>query len=271
MNSVLMNVEPVVLESVCNFRDLGGLKTRDGRTVKSGMIFRSDELSRLSDRDLQYLADISLRTIVDLRTDWEIKRCPDRKPATVCNAVICSMDTPRCLTAIENLHDDKMLDGMDADVRNMLGDVDAKMGTLPEEQIRSTVIKLYERMTTELDFIEAFRRIFALLLQEENVPLLFHCMAGKDRTGVVAALILSAIGVDEETIMADYLISNIVAGKKYAKQIALNRSLRYLYETHPEFLDAAFSKIKRDHGSTQRFLCDTLGVDLEKIQQRYLV
>lgn len=259
------------LEGVCNFRDLGGLENRHGQTVRHGLIFRSDELSRLGEGDLRFLSEIPLRTIVDLRTDREIARCPSRRPASLRTMALCTLDTPRCLTEVAGTHDDAVLDRIDRKVRDMLGNTDAKLGTLPEDEVRRATVRLYERMTTEPDFLAVYRRIFDLLLQEESVPLLFHCMAGKDRTGMVAALILSALDVDEETILEDYLLSNVVAEKKYAKQIAMNPVLRYLYRAYPEFLEAAFAKIRSDHGSVQKYLQSVLGIDTRRMKDRYLV
>lgn len=268
MNSLAM--QTITLEGACNFRDLGGLETRNGQTVKKGMIFRTDEMSRLTEADLRYLNNINLRTIIDLRTEEEINRHPNKKPASLRNMVTCTLDTPRCLTEIANLHDDGVLDSVDRDAQSMLGKTDAKMGTLPEAKIRAAVIELYARMTTEPDFMAVFRKIFSLLLRNDAVPLVFHCMAGKDRTGIVAALILSALDIDEETIMQDYLLSNIVAEKRYGVQIDLNPSLHYLYEAHPEFLQAAFERIRNKHGSVRNYLQETLGVDTEKMKERYL-
>lgn len=270
MNPVTIPQNPIQFEGICNFRDLGGLKKRQGETVRHGMIFRSDELSRLTDTDVSHLTKLPLRTIVDLRTDWEISRWPDRHPATIRNAVVCTLDTPRCLISIGNLYDDKSIERLDPAVRDMLGDTDAKLGTLPEEQIREAVIKLYEMMIEEADFIEAYRRIFSMLLQDENMPLLFHCMAGKDRTGVLAALIYSALDIDEEAIVEDYLVSNVVAGRKYAKQIAMNPSLRYLYRAYPEYISAFLGKIRGKCGTAEHYLRETLNVDTDEMKKLYL-
>ncbi len=260
-----------MLEGVCNFRDLGGIRNKDARTVKRGMIFRCDELSRLTDADLLCLANIPLRTIVDLRTEWEIHRRPDRKPASLRTMAVCTLDTPRCLTSISDLHDDRSLLHVDPNVRTMLGDTDAKLGTMPEERIRATVIKLYETMTSEPDFIEVYRKIFTMLFRDDDVPILFHCMAGKDRTGVVAALILSALDVDEDTIMEDYLVSNVVAEKRYDKPLKINPSLKYLYKAYPEFLRAFLDQIRNDYGTVSRYLREVIGIDPKAMQDRYLI
>lgn len=259
------------LDGACNFRDLGGFETKEGRILKHGMIFRSDELSRLTESDLEFLAGIPLRTIIDLRTNWEIARRPDKKPSTVQNISIFSLDTPRILGTIANVQDDPASDHTDENPQALLGNMDAELGALSAEQLHDAVVKLYERMTTEPNFIAVYRKIFALLLQEQSVPLLFHCMAGKDRTGIVAALILSALEVDEESIVEDYLLSNIVAEERYAKTIAKNETLQYLYKAYPEYLRASFVKIRSDHGTVYHYLEETLHVDTEKLKERYLV
>ncbi len=270
MISVVKNRKPIALQGVCNFRDLGGLKTADGRTVRSGKIFRSDELSRLSDADLQSLRSLPLLTIVDLRIEWEINRHPDRTPVSLLNKITCSMDTPAFMSAFAGRRGGS-LDGVDPNLRNLLGDTDAKISTLSTDQTRGAMREMYEILVVEPHCLEAYRRIFALLLKDNGTPLLFHCMAGKDRTGIVAALILFALGVDEETILEDYLLSNIVVDKKYATQIALCPSLRSLFETRPEYLQAALAKIRNVSGSVDRFLREKIGVDPKEIQERYLV
>lgn len=258
------------LESLSNFRDLGGLKNREGKAVKPGLIFRSDELSRLTDADLQALAAIPLRTIVDLRTPMEIDRKPDRRPDSLRNMVVCTLDTPRCMTAIADQQDDASLEKVSPIFRRMLNDTDAKISTLSEERIRMTMASLYEQMTVEPDFIEVYRQIFALLMRDDAVPLLFHCMAGKDRTGIVAALILAALDVDEATIVADYMLSDVVIHTRYAKPVAADPPLRYLYGTSEEYIEASLAKIRRDHGTAANYLRDVIHADLAGLRARYL-
>ncbi len=269
MISVAKNRKPITLQGVCNFRDLGGLKSADGRTIRSGRIFRSDELSRLSDADLLTLRSLPLLTIVDLRIEWEINRRPDRTPVSLHNRITCSMDTPAFMSAFAG-RSGGSLDGVDPKIRNLLGDTDAKISTLSTDQTRDAMMEMYENLVVEPHCLEVYRRIFTLLLEEHGTPLLFHCMAGKDRTGMVAALILFALGVDEETILEDYLLSNVVVDKKYATQIALCPSLRSLFETRPEYLQAALAKIRSDSGSVDRFLREKIGVDPKEMQKLYL-
>ena len=267
---MLVEQRAIPLEGSCNCRDLGGLETRDGRRVRSGMILRSDELSRLSDADLQVLHAIPLQTIVDLRIAGEIDRRPDRKPDSVRRMIRLSLDTPRWLTSIAEAEDKTTLGKIDDRAGSMLGKTDARISALPEERIRAAVMQLYERLVAEKDCIEAYKEIFALLLQQREESLLFHCAAGKDRTGIVAALILAALDVDEAVILEDYLISNVVAEKKYAMQIELVPSSRYLYEARPEYLQAAWKRIRRDHGTVETYLRHALKVDMDGMKERFL-
>ena len=103
-----------------------------------------------------------------------------------------------------------------------------------------------------------------------RVPLLFHCSAGKDRTGTAAALILYALGVDEAIIMEDYLASNHYLGDKYAKELEQNPGLKPVLTVKREFLQAAIDRIKQDHGSVENFLVKVLHVDIPKFKARYL-
>lgn len=271
MNCIVEAKKEIKLEGVCNFRDLGGIPCRDGRTVKTGLIFRTDELSQLTDHDLLILNELPLRTIVDLRTPPEIERRPNRCPESLQTMALCVLDTPKLLVSITGLHDDRRLEGIDQETQSMLGKTDAKLGTLEAEKIKSAMTQLYVRMLIEPDFLAVYRRIFHLLSNESDTPLLFHCMAGKDRTGVVAALILLALNVDEETIMEDYLLSQIVVEKRYFKQIEKNPAFRYLYGLLPDYLQAAFDQIRNEHGDAQRFLVETLGIQPETLQARYLI
>ena len=123
---------------------------------------------------------------------------------------------------------------------------------------------------TDSTFVDKYRIFFRLLQDEQEVPLLFHCSAGKDRTGMGAALILYALGVDEATIMQDYLASNIYLDNKYAKELERNPEPKSVLTVKREFLQAGIDRIKQDHGSVENFLKNVLKVDLAKFKERYL-
>ncbi|MDL2231176.1 tyrosine-protein phosphatase [Porphyromonadaceae bacterium OttesenSCG-928-L07] len=227
-----------------NFRDLGGLKNQEGRYVKWGTFFRSDDLSNLTDSDLKYLASTSVVSIVDFRSEEERRKAENRYPESVSKIYhvevmpgnIGSVD-------IEKMHIDRAM-------------------TLMEE--------MNVMLVTDSVCIDKYKRFFNIVQDEFNSPLLYHCSAGKDRTGLATALLLSALGVEEETIMQDYLSSNIYLAGKYDALIAKYPVYKDLFSVRREFLGSALSEIKKDHGTIENFLRNVLQVDIEKLKERFL-
>ena len=228
-----------------NFRDLGGYKTVDGRYVQWGKVFRADDLYQLTTADLHYLAGIPLLTVVDFRAEEEIAQAQDRLPATVKNAYAYSI-SPGNMSAIPNIH------------------------TSSAQRLDEMMIEMYGLLVTDTLCLQQYRHFFALLQDESQLPLLFHCSAGKDRTGMAAALFLSALGVDEETIMEDYLLSNTRLGDKYAQYVTAYPGLKPLFQVKPEFLQAGWQRIKENHGTIERFLTNVLRVDIPLLRGRFL-
>lgn len=228
-----------------NFRDLGGIKTLDGKYVKWGKILRSDDLNNLTDEDINYLSSIPLVSIVDFRSPDEIKRSPDRMPASVKKDYAYSI-TPGNLLAAKSLAD------------------------LKQSQMDSAMMEMNILLVNDTSCVNRYKDFFRLLQDEKDVPLMFHCSAGKDRTGMGAALVLFALGVDENTIIDDYLSSNIYLGDKYAQYIAQNPNLKPLFEVKKEFIKAGIDEIKNNHGSVETYLTEVLGVDVQKFREKYL-
>ena len=228
-----------------NFRDLGGFPTQDGRHVKWGKLFRSDDLHKLTEADLHYLSSIPVTSVVDFRGPKEIANAPDKLSGSTRHAYKLSIEPGNVLTLV-NFSD------------------------LGPEQLDNLMTQIYVHLVTEEPFIERYRTFFQLLQDSTRVPLLFHCSAGKDRTGTAAALILYALGVDEAIIMEDYLASNHYLGDKYAKELEQNPGLKPVLTVKREFLQAAIDRIKQDHGSVENFLVKVLHVDIPKFKARYL-
>lgn len=137
-----------------NFRDLGGIKTKDGRFVRWGKIFRSDDLHKLTENDLNYLASIPLKSIVDFRGEEEQKFAPDKLPVSVVNEFKLPIDP--------------------GNVISLMGLTD-----LDSTQMDSIMMRMNILFVTDKDFIGYYKEFFKLLQQEKNLPLLFHCSAGK--------------------------------------------------------------------------------------------
>ena len=233
------------LEGGFNFRDMGGYKSTTCKTVKWRTVFRSDEMGHLTPSDLDYLSNIPLLTVVDFRSENEIEAAPDKFPTSVVNAYE--------LTITPGNH-------------SGIGDIGKLSAANGEEFMK----EINRSMVTDPAIVERYKTFFALLQNEKQIPLLFHCSAGKDRTGLGAALFLVSLGVDEKTIFEDYLLSNQLLEDKYKSLTDSLPQLKPLFEVRPQYLHAAFDRIKKDHGSVEKYLQNILDVDLELMKRLYL-
>lgn len=228
-----------------NFRDLGGIKTTDGKFVKWGLIFRSDDLHNLTDGDLNYLASIPLISLVDFRSEEEINMAPDKVPSS--------------------LHADYPLSINPGNL------IDAKnLKKYSFEQLDSLMQVMNTLLVTDSSVIKQYQEFFALIQNPEKTPLMFHCSAGKDRTGMGAALFLYALGVDDNSIYENYLASNYYLQDKYKRYMDEFPNLKPLFEVKKEFLQAGINQIIKDHGSVDNYLTKVLHVDIDKMRKLYL-
>ena len=228
----------VVLDGASNFRDLGGYPTQDGRHVKWGHLYRSADISKLTDADLKVLADRHIAAVCDLRGPDEIKTNPDRMPAgAVWYNMPAGSENTRATTA-------------------------ALLGSKPANR-DSMMLAFYGRT----DYLKAkYKPMFGQLLAiDDDKALLFHCTAGKDRTGIGAALVLSALGVDRPTILNDYAATNeywkgnreqIV--QSMAKQGMDEKTVKSMLAANPAYLQNMFDAIDRQYGSMDKFLTQEL-------------
>lgn len=230
-----------------NFRDLGGYSTADGRYVKWGKIFRSDELHNLTDADFDYLSAIPITSVVDFRSAEEIKAAPDMNPRSVKENYPYSIAPGNLMQAVN---------------------INPQEASMPS--IDSLMMQLNILLVTDSSSIAQYKKFFQLLQNPDDVPLMFHCTAGKDRTGMGAALVLVSLGVDEKTIMEDYLLSNVYLADKYTSFKAENPELAPLFEVRPEFLKAGLDQIKQEYGSIENYLKEVLDVDIRKMRELYL-
>ena len=234
------NQRIVPLEGTVNFRDLGSYATVDGRTVKSGLVYRGGDLDNLTDADLELLAGLGLKTIIDFRSREEIEAAPDRVPATIEGVYHLEVD-PGSIFA--------------------LTEVNAETG--PDLMRKLNVVLVNEAQSQYAEF-------FRVLSKAGNAPLLFHCSAGKDRTGYAAALFLAALGVDRETIFDDYMVSAPYAEAKYSGLIRKYPELLPVITVRREYLAAAFEEIDCRYGGVENYLKRELNVDPELLRNLYM-
>jgi protein-tyrosine phosphatase len=177
----------VELEGAVNCRDLGGYETIDGRHIRWGQVFRSDSLARLTESDRVKVGELGLRLVIDFRTPNEVKKSPDRLPES---GALSYLNLPIA-------HGE--FDFVGAVERIKKGD---DTWLTPGFMVAGYIQNVD-------DFPGIWGEVIRRLTQAENRPLLFHCTGGKDRAGTCAALILLALGVPEETVIADHQLSNV--------------------------------------------------------------
>ncbi|AHH20031.1 putative tyrosine-protein phosphatase [Nocardia nova SH22a] len=219
------------LASVQNARDVGGYRTIDGRMVRTGVVFRSADLSKLSDADSAALTASGLRTVADLRTGYERALSPDRIPAG----------------AQLRIHD--------------------VIGQAPPQVMASTLSAgsdLYRAFITAPGANEAFAGVLHDILDADG-SVLFHCSAGKDRTGWTAAVLLTILGVDRGTVNYDFLLSNYY--RDASEGDALNGVVL-------SALDSAFDQVDQTYGSFDNYVHDGLKLtdaDVAALKAKLLV
>ena len=241
------NKQPRVLplKGGFNFRDLGGYKTASGKTARWRKVFRSEEMNSLTPSDLEYLNNIPLRTVVDFRSEKENCESPDKRPASVTNSYE--------LTINPGIH-------------SSFSDISMLTAEKGEEFMK----EIYRSFVTETEIIDRYKFFFSLLQDESKLPLLFHCTAGKDRTGMGAALFLASLGVDEDTIFEDYMLSNNQLEDKYKSLIDSIPQLKALLEVRHQYLQEGFEQIKKDHISVENYILNILGVNTDLMKEMYL-
>lgn len=240
----------VDFKKAVNFRDIGGLKTMDEKTVRWGKVFRSDNLSKIKSREFDKFNDLHIKTVYDLRTNHEIEGKEDHLPA-----------------GVQYVHAPTV-----ADNEGQIAQLRAKVigGQINEEEARAQTLSFYkETVTVNL----ASLKPTLLRIVNSNEPVLYHCSAGKDRTGVVSALFLSILRVDRETIVKEYLMSNyyrrvktekLLGKAKLAKVIKPKMDLKAIevFMTVDEsYIRAVFDVIDKEYGGIDKFIQNQLGID----------
>ena len=245
---------PIALRTVPNLRDIGGYPASGGGTVRTGVLYRSVALDRMSPADAQVLEGFGIRTVFDLRTAAERSAAPDRS-----------------LGSAREVSCDVLADATNAGPAQLLEVVkDPKRATelLAGGRAKSLFEGAYRQIVTSPSALSAYGAFFGEIAEEQNVPALFHCTTGKDRTGWAAASILLLLGVDEAQVRHDYELTNR----------DLLPALEFLFTQFEEgggdpevltpvlgvdaaYLQAALDEMHQHFGSITGYFRDGLGVD----------
>ncbi|MEL6152181.1 MAG: tyrosine-protein phosphatase, partial [Chloroflexota bacterium] len=247
--TVIVAERELTLEGAVNFRDVGGYRTADYRYVQWGRVYRAGQLASLTERDHTLLQALNLKFSCDLRLDEEVKEAPDKLP-----------------------------DGV------TLERIPVQSGETRSEQIRR-LMKAQGRMDEFMRGAyrqvivdgnpQVFAQVFRRIADESNLPLVVHCTAGKDRTGVAVALLLDVLGVPDDVIAADYSLSNhyyetfVELGEDAIKSVSrlgfTVENMQPLFTADPETILATLAHIRSTHGSTERYLIDAGGLEPDVI------
>lgn len=237
-------------QAIDNFRDYGDYAVGDAHIVR-GRLYRSAHQARATEADLARLADLNLATVVDLRRPGERRDQPSRRPVGWTGRVI------------ESDHDD----GGEAPHITFL-----KTADLTEASGRAFMTDTYRRLPFEAAHVDLFARYFRALAEGEG-PVLIHCAAGKDRTGLLAALTHSLLGVSRDDLINDYLLTNVAVdlegrAEGIARKLtemtgrpASHGAVVAFLGVEADYLDGAFAEIAARHGSVAAYLKQVLGVD----------
>jgi protein-tyrosine phosphatase len=237
-----------------NLRDVGGARTFDGRRVRRRFLYRSEDLSHLGPDDLETLAGLGLRTVFDLRTAAERTSRPDQLPPGADSVVADVLRDSRRLTP------DRMGD--------LLADPARAEAVFGGGRAGSFFPETYRELVQLPSARAGFGLLFAELLGAGRRPALVHCTTGKDRTGWAVAVLLLLLGVPDEAVMADYLLSgpNVLPTfapffEAYAARGGDPEILRPLVEVRPAYLEAGLEEVRRTYGGIEAYVADGLGLD----------
>ncbi|HRQ41206.1 MAG TPA: tyrosine-protein phosphatase [Chloroflexota bacterium] len=243
------------LQGGINFRDIGGYETVDGRTIRWGLVYRAGVLSGLTPADQQYLGQFGIRLVCDLRTESEVQKRPDKLPGN-----------PECQwlhLPIENMERSARLRGLVAVLFN-------------RSQLDNLMDEGYTRVMIDENG-PLIGQALRLMVNATNRPIVIHCSAGKDRTAVIIALLLHILGVPQETILADYALSNLHYDKFRAGiQQDLHRLERWgITVDHLQAvilvkatrLEKTWAHIERKYGSITGYLEEQAGISQQTMHQ----
>lgn len=217
-----------------NFRDLGGYQGHDGRSVRWGRLYRSDSLSKMDDADWSRFAELGVRTVIDLRYPWEIERAGRVRE-----------------------HDGLAYHNLSIEhrpYRQASLDADLPIGPFLAEKYTEVAEDGVAELRQALDVIAA----------AENAPVVFHCASGKDRTGLIAALVLTLLDVPEDVIVADYALTELASERLVADWIARSGNpptWRSYGRAPAEVMTLFLAWADENYGSLRGYAEQRLGVD----------
>jgi protein-tyrosine phosphatase len=258
-----MTTEPrprITIPTAPNLRDLGGWPTRDGGRTRTGLVFRSAELSGLTEEDLATFGALGLRTVCDLRTTHEIDAQPDVLPEGL---------TP---THLDVLADQEM--AAPAEIREMFAQPALAGELLGDGQAERYFEQAYRDFVTLPSARTAYGWLFQSIADADGAPLLFHCATGKDRTGWATAALLLLLGVSEDDVMEEYLQTNtdlLPMIQPWLDQFSAvggdPELLRPIVGVQESYLEAALEQLRTSYGDVENYFTEGLGLSPQTVER----
>ncbi|MFF1371337.1 tyrosine-protein phosphatase [Streptomyces virginiae] len=249
--------------TVANLRDLGGTPLSGGRTVRPGLLLRSGQLDRLDLDADPVVAALGLRTVIDFRTDAERADHPDRIPGgarvLIGDVLADKLNSARMPAAVQ--------------LKDLLSDPAVAEEHLGGGRAQALFADTYRSFVNSGSAQAAYRMLLTEAADADSGPLLFHCTAGKDRTGWGATIVLALLGADDETLMAEYLSVNPAVKQAFAPMIEGFTAAGgdpdialALIGVFPSYLRAALDEVETRYGSMEKYVREGLGVADETVE-----
>lgn len=240
-------------EGIHNLRDYGGYAGLDGARIRKGLLFRSGQHRDASDDDLDLVQSLDIRTIIDFRGHSERNLFPCRRHPDFGAEVIAYEGE----TSSSPPHEGG-----------------GGTTSMTAQKAFDRMIAVYTRMPVNPAMIEMFSRYFAALADRDGASLI-HCFAGKDRTGIAAALLMHILGAHHDDIISEFLLTNHAPKPEILERQSLPRmeevygtipqeAIRNLFGVHEEYIATYWAEVTRDHGSIDAYLAQRLGVDEQR-------
>lgn len=252
--------------TVPNLRDLGGYTTRDGRVTKSNLLYRSNELAKISKEDMASIASLNLVNDFDFRTQEERRAVPDQIPQGVKNIWlnVLADNSSSSAASLNNLFLNPEL-------------INKKLGN---GKALESFLDVYKQLVSSESALKSYSQFFHTILDEKQLPSLFHCTTGKDRTGWAAASLLTLLGISKEQVYYDYLQTNNYILPKYSKDRAYfiksggdPSIIDVILQVRSEYLDTAFKEMEDKYGTIENYFEKGLGInknEQEKLKDIFL-
>jgi len=248
----------IQIKNVNNLRYLGGIKNNDRKVLKDSLIYRSGNLHQLKRSSFEELEQLKINKVIDLRTKQEVAKEPDQLPKNI---------SYQLYSAFEDKNDEM------ANARKL-----ALKGKISGKDADQRMVKFYTDYVSENP--EIIKTIITDILNSEQ-PVLYHCTAGKDRTGIITSLILKVLKFDDSVIFEEYLQSNNLRKDLIQKRLNLANTFHFVYPKldigvvektswiERNYLQSAFDEINKKYGSMENYIHQILGIS-ESQQEVYI-